>query len=189
MEKNEKIIIFLKEKIKEKRYYHILRVAETAVKFAKIHDVSVEDAYIAALLHDCAKGNEDYYLEKYSSLISVRWKDLEEDLKEEKLIHAPLAALIAEEEFGIEDKEILDAITYHTTGKMNMTKLEMVVFLADKLEPERNYEGIDRIRELALEDLEKAMILSFDNTIQYLIEKDEPIALLTIEIRNELLRR
>lgn len=105
------------------------------------------------------------------------------------MIHGPLAGIIARDVFGIEEKDILNAVIYHTTGRENMTKLEKIVFLADKLEPKRDYPGVDTIREAAQIDLEKAMLLTIDNTMKYLIENQELIAVITVKTRNNILRR
>lgn len=188
MKKIDEIKEYLQENIKEKRLKHVLRVTETAEKLAEAHGVSVEKAILAALLHDCAKGNEEKLLKDYAPILED-WTDLDKDLLEEQLVHAPLAVIVAKDVFHIEDEEILSAVLYHTTGRENMTPLEKVVYLADKLEPAREYGGIDKIRKVSEEDLEKAMLLSFDNTIEYLIGKKEPIAMITVKSRNNLLRR
>lgn len=189
MKKIDEIKEYLDENVKEKRVKHVLRVAETAEKLAKTHGVSVEKAVLAAYLHDCAKGSEEKLLREYAPLIEKEWDDLDKDLLEDQLVHAPLAVLVAKDVFRIEDPEILSAVLYHTTGRENMTPLEEVVYLADKLEPARDYKGIDKIRNAAKEDLKTAMLLSFDNTLEYLIGKKEPIAMITVKSRNNLLRR
>ncbi|MDO5649701.1 MAG: bis(5'-nucleosyl)-tetraphosphatase (symmetrical) YqeK [Gallicola sp.] len=189
MPMNDEILEYLKDNIKEKRVHHIIRVADTARKLADLHKVSAEKVYTAALLHDSAKGNEESLFTKYKEILSKEWNDLDEDLKAEPIVHGPLAGILAREEFGIEDEEILNAIVYHTTGRENMTKVEEIVYLADKLEPKRDYPKIEEIRNIAKIDLEKAMLLSFDNAIEYLIDRKEPIAMITIRSRNNLLRR
>ena len=84
------------------------------------------------------------------------------------LTHSFLGAKIAETEYGITDSEILDAIAYHTTGRPDMSLLEKIVFIADYIEPNRDYfEGLDKVRELAYEDIDKAVITSLENTINY----------------------
>lgn len=187
--KNEEILEYLKKNIKKKRYHHILRVADTAEKLAIVHDIPADKVYTAALLHDCAKGNEESLLKDYKNIIVNEWVSLEEELKEKSLIHGPLAGIIARDVFGIEEKDILNAVIYHTTGRENMTKLEKIVFLADKLEPKRDYPGVDKIRETAQIDLEKAVLLTIDNTVKYLIENQELIAVITVKTRNNILRR
>ena len=76
---------------------------------------------------------------------------------EKKIIHSSAGATFVKEDLGIEDKEILDAICYHTTGRGDMSVLEKIVYLADKIEPSRNYTDLTPIREAAEKDLDSAM--------------------------------
>lgn len=137
----------LKKTIGDRLYRHCTNVMNTSAELAKQYNVPIEKAKIAGLLHDCGK------------LLNKDIGDLE---------HASLGVEIASQSYGIEDKEILDAIFYHTTGRENMTMLEKIVYLADKIEPDRNYENVDKIRELAYNDIDKAIIMSLENTLNYL---------------------
>ena len=106
-----------------------------------------------------------------------------------KTLHAPVSAYIAEKEFGIDDKEILSAIRWHTLGKLDMTDFEKIVFLADKIEPNtRDKEYSDKVRELLEEDngLNKAILRCYKETIKSLVKRDLKICLVTIEIYNKL---
>ena len=91
-------------------------------------------------------------------------------------------------EFSITDSEILEAIRVHTTGKVGMSKLDKVIFLADYIEPNRDFPGVDELRNVAKEDLNKAVLLGFDNTINHLIEQHLSIYPLTILGRNDVLK-
>ena len=113
-------------------------------------------------------------------------KSLKKDMASE-IIHSFLGAIISEKKYGIEDEDILNAIRFHTTGRENMSDLEKIVFLADYIEPMRNFSGVDKARKLACEDLNKAMMYSLNNTILFLCNKDEYIALDTIKARNYIL--
>ena len=101
------------------------------------------------------------------------------------LLHGPIAASLAPEWFGIKDEDVLNSVRFHTTGRVGMSKLEMVICLADAIEPSRGYPNVEHIREVAQTDLVKALAESFDSTIQYLLESHQSIFPLTVMARNE----
>lgn len=172
-------------RIGEKRYNHTIRVRDTAVELAKIYNVDLEKAYVAGMLHDCAKIRDEKELIEVSFDYGLNLTDDME--KAPQIIHSFLGAIISEKKYGIEDEDILNAIRFHTTGRENMSDLEKIVFLADYIEPMRNFSGVDKARKLACEDLNKAMMYSLNNTILFLCNKDEYIALNTIKARNYIL--
>ena len=172
-------------RIGEKRYNHTIRVRDTAVELAKIYNVDLEKAYVAGMLHDCAKIRDEKELIEVSFDYGL---SLTDDMKKApQIIHSFLGAIISEKKYGIEDEDVLNAIRFHTTGRENMSDLEKIVFLADYIEPMRNFSGVDKARELSYEDLNKAMMYSLNNTILFLCNKDEYIALDTIKARNYIL--
>ena len=172
----------IKNRIGEKRFFHTERVEEVALELAKIHDVDQEKAKIAGFLHDCAKIRDSEELlkeaKKHGLLLTEEMK------KAPQIIHSHLGAVFAEEVYGIEDREILNAIKYHTTGRANMTDLEKIIFLADYIEPKRNFDGVEKARELAKKDLDSAMYFALNNTLKFLVEKDSYIVLETVKARN-----
>ena len=103
------------------------------------------------------------------------------------LKHCLLGMIVAKEKYKVSDKEILNAIKEHTTGSLNMTDLAKVLYLADKTEDNRDYDGVEAIRKVSITDMDKAIVLSLNNTIKYLIEKNRTIAPESIELRNFLL--
>ncbi|MBO4637976.1 MAG: bis(5'-nucleosyl)-tetraphosphatase (symmetrical) YqeK [Clostridiales bacterium] len=134
-----------------KRLLHTLNVGYLSAHLAGVFGCDKDKALIAGALHDCAKELPlDQQLEKAKKYSG-------ELFTEKKLLHSPAGATFAKEQFGIEDPEILDAICYHTTGRGDMTLLEKIVYLADKIEPSRNYTDLTPIREAAEKDLESAM--------------------------------
>ncbi len=172
----------IRERIGEKRFLHTIRVKDTAVKLAKIHDVDVEKAEIAGFLHDCAKIRD-----KKDLIKAAKENDLlltKEMMKAPQIIHSYLGALFAREFYGIDDEDILNAITYHTTGRANMSDLEKIIFLADYIEPLRNFDGVERARELANKDLDAAMYFALNNTLKFLVERDNYIVVETVLARN-----
>lgn len=150
----------LKKKLKKimgrKKYYHSLRVADTAVMLAAHHDVNIKKCEIAALLHDVG-----YYLDTTRENRGLR--------------HAELSYRYAKDELKIKDKKILNAIRYHTIGLSKLTRIGKIVFLADKIEPNRKYAGVDQIRELALVDIDAAICLTLESTIKYLGKKNQKV--------------
>lgn len=157
-----------------KRYKHTQGVAQESIQLAKRYGVDSDKAYIAGLLHDCAKCFTD---EEKLLLCDKYGLILDDILKSQPdLTHSFLGAKIAREEYGINDNEILDAIAYHTTGRPNMSLLEKIVFIADYIEPNREYfEGLDKVRDLAYKDIDKAIIYSLESTINYNKKKNRII--------------
>ena len=135
----------------EKRLLHTLNVGYLSAHMAELFGSDKDKALLAGALHDCAK---ELPMEQQQELAKKYCGDL---FTEKKLLHSPAGATFAKEEFGIEDKEILDAICYHTTGRGDMTLLEKIVYLADKIEPARNYTDLTPIRAAAEKDLDSAM--------------------------------
>ncbi|AZR73205.1 hypothetical protein BBF96_07285 [Anoxybacter fermentans] len=177
----------LKQMLDYNRYQHTLGVEETAVKLAEHYGASVEQARLAGLLHDCAK-----CLSKFNLLRRLEGSDIVVDEMEkevEPLLHGPVGAIIAREDFGIQDPAVLRAIRYHTTGAPDMTLLDKIIYLADYIEPGRDCPGIEEVRKLAFVNLDQAIILACGRTIIYEINRNNRIHLRTVEMRNALLRR
>lgn len=173
--------------IGEKRYKHILRVTETAEKLAKIHGVDVEKARTAALFHDICKYKDNARLWKEAERLNV--KDLGSFKAFPQVLHAYVAAEAARVDYGIEDEEILRAIRYHTTGTENMSPVEEVVFLADYLEPMRNFDGVDELRKKAEADLKEAMAASLQGNLLFLIKQGTAVHLDTVRCYNDYMEK
>ena len=181
-----KIQEWLKENLNEKRYIHTLGTANCAKELAKQFGLNQDKAYLAGLLHDCAKCFSN---EKLLDIIHQHLDVEECEMLNYKTLHAPVSAYIAETEFNITDKEIISAIRWHTLGKLNMTDFEKIIFIADKIESNtRDKEYSDKIRELLFQDngLNKALLKCYKETIKSLVKRDLKICLLTIEIYNKL---
>ena len=181
-----KIQEWLKENLNEKRYIHTLGTANCAKELAKQFGLNQDKAYLAGLLHDCAKCFSN---EKLLDIIHQHLDVEECEMLNYKTLHAPVSAYIAETEFNITDKEIISAIRWHTLGKLNMTDFEKIIFIADKIEPNtRDKEYSDKIRELLSQDngLNKALLKCYKETIKSLVKRDLKSCLLTIEIYNKL---
>lgn len=185
----ETILEWLKQNLSEERYLHTLGVAETAVELARMFNLSEEKAYLAGLLHDCAKGFSN---EKLLQIITENLSIDECEMINPKTYHAPVGAFVAEKEFCVTDEEILSAIRWHTIGKVEMSDFEKVIFIADKIENKtRPSSMINRIRpKLSLENgLDEALLESYKITINSLTDRNLKICISTIEIYNELLSK
>ncbi len=170
MLKLDEMKCMLKKSLPLKRYKHSLGVYETALKLAEAHGINKDKVGVAALLHDCGR-----QIPSRESLDKMAELGLKVDLIEAAqpvLLHAKLGVYYARNKYGVTDREILDAIRYHSTGINNMTPVAMVVYLADLLEPSRDFSGIEELRKLAMKNMEEAMIFAYSKTIRYLLEYD-----------------
>lgn len=156
----------LRQALSEKRLVHSLLVAYTARELAARHGVNAEQAALASLLHDCAKCmplSEMQQIARNSRLLLDK-----ETMRNGNLLHGPVGAAIAEKEYGVTDLNVLSAIRCHTTGKIGMLPLDMIVFLADKIEPSRRgYPALEVVRRLSRENLAAAMRYSLESTMEY----------------------
>lgn len=163
----EKMIARLKSKINDRRFEHSLGVEYTAACMAMVHGVDVEKARIAGLLHDCAKclpTKEKLEKARKHKLVISKFEEKNPDM-----LHGKLGAYYAKARYEVDDQEILDAITYHTTGRPNMTILDKIIFVADYIEPNRKeLKDMDIIRKEAFLDLDKCVIHILKNTLDYL---------------------
>lgn len=183
MERNEALEI-VKAQLTEHRYVHTIGVMETAIQLAKQYGVDEKKAELAAIFHDYAKFRPKEEMKQ----IIVEEKMSSELLSyNSELWHAPVGAFLVEKEVGITDTEVLDAIKYHTSGRPGMTLLEKVIYLADYIEPGRHFPGVEEVRELAKEDLDSALIKAVQNTILFLMKKNQPVFPETFHTYNDLI--
>lgn len=169
----------LKKKLKKERYEHTVGVMYTAASLAMSYGADISQALTAGLLHDCGKYCSAADQLKYCRKKGITLSDSE--LSMPALIHAKLGAYLAEHEYGIKEKEILDAITYHTTGRPAMTLLEKIIYIADYIEPNRReIPGLNEIRSIVFHDIDRAVSLSAANTVRYLKHGKKSIDPLTV---------
>lgn len=185
MADHSSIIERLRDLIDERRLNHSINVSRYAAKLAKHYGGDIEKAELAGLVHDCAKN-----LSLDQALKLGKKYNFEPDTITRinpVLLHAPIGAFLAKELFDIQDTEILDAITWHTTGRENMSLLDKIICLADLIEEGRSYKGVEKIRELAFIDINRALLLGMEMSIKYVLEKGILLHPKTIEARNALL--
>lgn len=166
---------FLRKALTEKRLIHTANVVVTALKRAKELNLDNKKVITSAMLHDMAK---------YIDYKTVEGFIIDDDVPE-PVIHAFLGAYLAEKYLGITDKEIINAIKYHTSGRPNMTTLEKLIFVADMIEEGRNYEGVEQLRRAYNEeDFEKCFFKCLEEETIHLINKKQEIYHLTLEAYN-----
>lgn len=181
----DKIIDYLKNNLGEKRFKHSLGVMDTAVKLAEKYSGDVKKAKLAGLVHDCAKKLSDEKIVEICTENGYKLDDIA--LKNPSLFHGLAGRIIAKNLMGIQDEEVLSAVEFHTTGKINMSLLEKIIYIADYIEPTRDFDGVDELRKVAFESLDDALLLAFDNTIKFVIDKKGFLHHNTIEARNYLI--
>ena len=140
----------LKGRLSPKLFEHCLCTMDEAEKLGLRYSIDINKAKIAGLLHDCGK------IEK----------------GKDNLTHSKTGAILAKEVYNVQDEDIINAIKYHTTGRENMSMLEKVIYIADKIEPNRYYEGVQELREIAYKDLDTAIIMSLESTIEYVKKRN-----------------
>ena len=181
----------LKEKLPKKRYEHTLGVAYTAAALAMCYGEDILKAELAGILHDVAKAKKSFELKDYMKEYIDPYTDgdyvaLIAD-KAPQILHAIYAPYLAKKDYRIEDKDILSAIRWHTTGKKDMTMLEKIVFVADYIEPNRkNLPDLDRIRILSFRDISEAVKVIAKSTIEYLGSQGMYIDKFTYELSDEV---
>lgn len=157
----------LKASLKKSRYEHTIGVEFTGAALAMKYGADIHRVRIAGLLHDCAKNISDKEQLIKCKEFCIPISETEE--KNPYLLHGKLGAYMARVNYGILDQQVLDAIKYHTTGRINMTIMEKIIFTADYIEPSRDKApGLEQIRQMAFEDIDRAMIMIFEDTMEYI---------------------
>ena len=169
--------------LKHKRIPHVLGTEQEAIRLAERYGADVEKARVAALLHDCTKR-----LDMEEQLALCRQYGIQLDALEQqalKLLHAKTGAAIARDVFGVDD-EIYRAIWWHTTGHAGMTLLEKIMYLADYIEPSRDFPGVDKLRAVCYKDLDEGLLMGLEMTIEEMTSMGNPVHHATIEARDAL---
>ncbi len=160
----------LKNILKESRYEHTLGVEYTAACLAMRYDGDMEKAKLAGLLHDCAKNLTRQEKLDYCKSHNLEISQCEAENPE--LLHAKIGACLARERYGVDDSEILSAITWHTTGKPDMSLLDKIIYIADFMEPNRNQaKNLPDVRKLAFSNIDDCLIRILEDSITYLASR------------------
>ncbi|RIV18888.1 HD domain-containing protein [Alicyclobacillaceae bacterium I2511] len=181
----QEIIDRVKRELSPSRWRHTQGVVETATILAERYSADVEASRVAAWIHDLAREWPLEKLQQYAEHVEIpSGFALIPDL-----LHGPIAAVLSRQWFGVNNADVENAIRYHTTGREGMSQLEMVLCLADSIEPSRSYPGVERLRKLAQQDMVQALAEAIDATLQYLLARHEAIFPLTVMARNDLWRQ
>jgi len=181
IDRKEEMISDLKSRLSEERFEHSLGVARVARELAEKWNADPLKAEIAGLLHDYEKETD---IEVLREMTSELFKD---EVFVDSILHGFVAAITLKNIYGIEDEDILNAISYHTTGRANMSKLEKVIFVADLIDDTRSYDDVDRIRELAFADLDEAVYEKLDFAISKCERLERVIHSLTLEAKEYII--
>lgn len=174
----------ISKRMKSARFKHSKNVAKEAVRLAKKYGADVQKAEIAGILHDATKETPAEEQMELISRAGIQLSELEQS--SHKLWHAISGSAFIQVELGITDREIIDAIRYHTTGRAGMTLLDKVIFIADFISADRDYDGVDKMRKVADKDLDEAVLEGMAFTIADLAERKLTIAPDTFAGYNEM---
>lgn len=170
----EEIQTDLQTILRPSRYMHTMGVLQTAKELAEKHGCDLIKSQYAALLHDCAKCIDEEEQIRICRKYGVSLT--ESEYKNHSLLHAKSGIVIAKDKYGVSDEEILHAICYHTTGCVDMSLLDKIVYIADYIEPNRNQAPrLEEIRKLAFEDIDKALFYILEDTVTHLQESNKTI--------------
>ena len=178
----------LSQRLKRSRFEHSIGVAETAVKLAKRFGVDTEKAYIAGLLHDCAREYDNKQMPEEALKRGIKIGIVEKSMP--LLLHSYIGAKMISEVYGVDDSDIAQAIYRHTVGGSNMTDLDKIIYFADMIEPRRNYPGVDRLRRFSESEsasLDDIILAGLSESIIFIVQKKSLIHPDTVTARNELL--
>ena len=170
----------IKEELTDDRFEHTLGVMYTAEALAMRYGIDMEKAAVAGLLHDCAKCIPNQQKIKLCKKHDIEITEMEK--KNPSLLHAKLGAYMANKVYGVSDTEVLNAIRWHTTGKPDMTMLDIIIYMADYIEPNRDKApNLKEIRKLCFENIEEALYEVLKSTLDYLGDRPEVIDPMTKE--------
>lgn len=158
---------YVRSHLSEKRWNHTVNVVSEAEKLCQMYDGDMEKCVTAAIFHDVVK---ELPREELNALVRKFGFD-EKYIDSPNLSHGKIAAALLKHEWGIDDEDIINAVSYHTTGRAGMSKTEKIVFIADAIEPTRVYNGVEAIRKATYEDLDRGCLKSLTDTVEHLKEK------------------
>ena len=177
----EELLTKIRSQVKEKRYQHMLRVEKAAIELAKRYSGNIYSASLAGLLHDYAKELSD---DDFLTLIDKHKLDPELKNWGNPVWHGLVGWIKVRDDFDCHNAEILRAIEVHTVGARELSKLDMIVYVADYIEEGRDFPGVDKARKVAKESLEKAVAFETLHNVEHLTEHCLPIYPQTIETYN-----
>ncbi len=181
----EQINADIKEKLTEHRYKHSLGVMKKAEELAKFYGLDEKKARLIGLAHDIAKQMTSTEIDEYLSKYKVDLDEIEIDNRE--LLHAKIGADICKRKYNF-DEQMVNAVKYHTTGNPNMDMMAKIIFMADKIEENRDYDDVEERRQLTLKNIDMAIVETINYTIRDSIDRGKIIHPDSIQTRNYLLK-
>lgn len=177
----DELLVKVASQMSNKRFQHVLRVEEKALEIAGKFPMDLEKVSIAALTHDYAKERPDEEM-----IARIKKSQVDQTILSfgNAIWHGVMGAEIVQEELGITDAEILQAIRVHTTGDVVMTLLDKIIFVADYVEEGRDFPGVEDARQLALTNLDEAVRYEIKQTLLFLASKNQKIYPKTIDVYN-----
>lgn len=176
---------YLKKNIGESRYIHTLGVVQTAKELARINNESEDKAELAALVHDIAK-----QMPVPEQIRILKANNIKIDIVTEnspQILHGFVGAILAKSLIGIEDEDVINAIRNHTVARENMSTLEKIIYIADYIEPNRTYPGVEELRKITYNNLNEGVLQGIENTIKFVINRKQLVNISTMEARNYLI--
>lgn len=178
---------FLKPRMSKKRYIHSVNVAYEAVKLARKYGADEDKAFIAGYLHDCAKELDTQEQRRLAEQSEFQTEAVELDTP--PLLHSIAGAVVVKNELGIDDRDILEAIRYHTTGAPDLPPLAQIIYLADLISADRDYKDVKKMRKAAYESLDEAMLEALSFAISDDVKKGSYITRTTWAAYNEYIAK
>lgn len=176
---------YIKAHLSEKRKVHTYGVLDTALKLSSIYGCDSSKVEVAALCHDLFRGIPKDELNKYVKDYGLSNIFIDNP----NLAHGKIAAIAIQDEFDIHDKDIINAVSYHTTGRAGMSLLEKIIYIADAIEPNRDYPEVETLRKLAFRNLDEAVLYSLEHTIDYVKSQGNFLDQDTLAARDCLLQK
>lgn len=176
---------YLKKNIGESRYIHTLGVVQTAKELARINNESEDKAELAALVHDIAK-----QMPVPEQIRILKANNIKIDIVTEnspQILHGFVGAILAKSLIGMEDEDVINAIRNHTVARENMSTLEKIIYIADYIEPNRTYPGVEELRKITYNNLNEGVLQGIENTIKFVINRKQLVNISTMEARNYLI--
>lgn len=169
----------LKKNLSEYRFFHCLRVANVAKDLARYYGYDEEKAYLTGLVHDIAK---EFTEEENLHILNTSDDCIDNiDVSNGRVAHSVIGALLLKQKYGLDD-DICHAVSCHTYGDISMNLLDKILFVADKIEPSKDYEGIEEERKMAFVDLDQALILCIENNHKKIEKQGKAISSKSIEV-------
>ncbi len=174
----------MEELLNDKLYMHSRGVAEAAAFLAKSYGEDKEKAYFAGIVHDYGKRYKQEELIEKADQMELHLDPVTR--RESRLLHAPVGAALLQSELQVKDPDVLRAVYYHTTGRKNMTGLEKIIYLADYIEEGRDFEGSEKIRKIARENPDRALLAAVEFAIRSVLERGLLLHPRSVAFRNSL---